>query len=101
MFLHTTGEAHLSSMSGSRSGWSSDHDRDITQQDYNIQNDWMTNFHTPPPDPTQMTQYDEQEQRYMLPPRHRQAPIRGYSPSPFQAGPPPRRTGRTRPHRED
>ncbi|KAK1605482.1 hypothetical protein QYE76_029155 [Lolium multiflorum] len=90
------GDTHMSSMSGSRSFWSSAHDQEEqTQQMYQ---DWMSSQHqTPPPDPTQPTQYSQHEQGYMLPPRQRQPPIRGYSPSPFQAGPPPpRRRGRGR-----
>ncbi|KAK1630045.1 hypothetical protein QYE76_004360 [Lolium multiflorum] len=90
------GDTHMSSMSGSRSFWSSAHDQEEeTQQMYQ---DWMSSqHHTPPPDPTQPTQYSQHEQGYMLPPRQRQPPIRGYSPSPFQAGPPPpRRRGRGR-----
>ncbi|KAK1684592.1 hypothetical protein QYE76_045440 [Lolium multiflorum] len=90
------GDTHMSSMSGSRSFWSSAHDQEEeTQQTYQ---DWMSSQHqTPPPDPTQPTQYSQHEQGYMLPPRQRQPPIRGYSPSPFQAGPPPpRRRGRGR-----
>ncbi|KAK1679084.1 hypothetical protein QYE76_039932 [Lolium multiflorum] len=76
------GDTHMSSMSGSRSFWSSAHDQEEeTQQMYQ---DWMSSqHHTPPPDPTQPTQYSQHEQGYMLPPRQRQPPIRGYSPSPF------------------
>jgi hypothetical protein len=76
----------MSTGSGSRSFWSSAHDQDETQQSYQ---DWISSQHqTPPPDPTQ---YSQHEQGYMLPPRHRQPPVCMYSPSPFQAGPPPRR----------
>lgn len=82
----------MSSMSGSRSFWSSAHDQDETQQMYQ---DWMASQHqTPPLDPTQPTQDSQHEQGYMLPPRQRQPPVRMYSPSPFQAGPPPRHRGR-------
>ncbi|KAK1604967.1 hypothetical protein QYE76_028640 [Lolium multiflorum] len=88
------GDAHMSSMSASRSFWSSAQDQEETQQMYQ---DWMSSqHHTPPPDSTQPTQYSQHEQGYMLPPRQRQPPIRGYSPSPFQAGPPLRRRGRGR-----
>ncbi|KAK1630167.1 hypothetical protein QYE76_004482 [Lolium multiflorum] len=90
------GDTHMSSMSGSRSFWSSAQDQEEeTQQMYQ---DWMSSqHHTPPPDPTQPTQYSQHEQGYMLPPRQRKPPIRGYSPSPFQAGPPPpKRRGRCR-----
>ncbi|XP_071681207.1 uncharacterized protein [Lolium perenne] len=82
------GEGHMSTGSGSRSFWSSAHDQDETQQSYQ---DWISSQQqTPPPDPTQ---YSQHEQGYMLPPRHRQPPVRMYSPSPFQARPPPRRGG--------
>ena len=70
------------------SGWLSADAEIITEQFFS--------HLTPPPQPTQETQPERDEQGYGLPPpRQRFPPNRGYSPSPFQ---PPLR-GRTRPHR--
>ena len=89
--MHTTGYAQHSSMSGSAWTRTSLEDEN-NMEDYASHTELLNMIHTPPPDPTQDTQ---QDQGYLVPPRHRQAPIQGYSPSPFQPGP-PRRARRRR-----
>lgn len=97
LFHNIGGAAHDTS---SGSGWFSD--VEINPDDYVSQTVYGGMFVTPPPQPTQDTQQQQDDQGYQVPLRHRQPPQVMYSPSPFQHPlPPRRRVGRTRRSTQD
>jgi hypothetical protein len=91
MFPHAGAYGHQSSMSGST--WASEQDGDTNvEQEYASHTDWLNLFQTPPPDPTQDTQYHEDGSE--IPARNVGPPHRyGWTTPP---NPPPQRRGRRR-----
>jgi hypothetical protein len=80
---------HLSSMSGY--DWTSEQGDENNTQDHTAHSQWIDTFQTPPPQPTQETQYDEHGSQ--IPARNVGPPHRyGWTPP----NPPPPRQGRRR-----